>query len=183
MTDIDLAAYRADLRRFVLRLTGNADLADDIVQDTLVRALTSPAGFAGRAKPLTWLSAIALNMLRDHFRRPATRTETELDEDTLATLPGAEEDADLVLMQGEMGACITTHVMALPERLRDVLILHDMAEADHAEVAQALGISEGNARVLLHRARAVLRRRLAGQCRLDFGRDAIPCAPRDGRRS
>lgn len=180
MTDMDLAAYRADLRRFVLRLTGNADLADDIVQDTLVRALTSPAGFSGRAKPLTWLSAIALNVLRDHYRRPATRTETELDEESLAALPGEGEDADMVLMQGEMGACITTHVMALPERLRDVLILHDMAEADHGEVALALGISEGNARVLLHRARGALRGRLAGQCRLDFGRDAIPCTPRDG---
>ncbi|KIM00428.1 DNA-directed RNA polymerase specialized sigma subunit sigma24-like protein [Paramagnetospirillum magnetotacticum MS-1] len=180
MTHMDLAAYRTDLRRFVLRLTGNADLADDIVQDTLVRALTSSAGFSGRAKPLTWLSAIALNVLRDHYRRPATRTETELDEDALTALPGEGEDADMVLMQGEMGACITTHIMALPERLRDVLILHDMAEADHAEVALALGISEGNARVLLHRARIALRGRLAGQCRLDFGRDAIPCTPRDG---
>lgn len=58
--DFDLAAYRADLRRFALRLTGNADLADDIVQDTMVRALPSLASFAGRSRPMTWLSAIAL---------------------------------------------------------------------------------------------------------------------------
>lgn len=183
MTDLDLAAYRADLRRFVLRLTGNADLADDIVQDTMVRALASPASFAGRSRPLTWLSAIALNVLRDHYRRPASRAETELDEAVLSTLPAGEQSAEMALLTGEMGACITAHVMALPERLRDVLILHHMAEASHAEIAAALDISEGNARVLLHRGRAALKERLASQCRLDFAGDAIPCTPRDGEAS
>lgn len=180
MTAIDLAAHRADLRRFVLKLTGNADLADDIVQDTLVRALTSPRPFAGRSRPLTWLSAIALNLLRDHCRRPSSRAETALDEDALAALPAESPDAESTLLSREMGDCINGHLAALPERLRDVLILHQMAEADHAEIAAALDITEGNARVLLHRARAALRTRLSDHCRLDFAGDALPCTPRDG---
>lgn len=176
----DLAAHRADLRRFVLRAVGNADLAEDVVQETLLRAIASPAGFAGRARPLTWLSAIALNVLRDHYRRPGTRAEVEADAAVLEALPDDGEDVVLALMRDEMGTCIADHLMALPDRQREVLALHDIGGASHAEVAAALGIAEGNARVLLHRARAALRERLGRHCRLDLGRDAVPCTPREG---
>jgi RNA polymerase sigma-70 factor (ECF subfamily) len=180
VTGLDLAAHRADVRRFVVRVVGNADLAEDIVQETLLRAMTSAAGFAGRSRPATWLSAIALNVLRDHLRRPATRAETDADEAVLADLPSGEDDVVLALMKEEMGVCIAAHLMALPDRQREVLALHDMGGASHAEVAEVLGIGEGNARVLLHRARAALRERLGRNCHLDLGRDAIPCTPRDG---
>jgi len=179
LTDLDLAAHRAELRRFVGRVVGNADLAEDIVQETLLRAITASAGFAGRSQPGTWLAAIALNVVRDHFRRPASRTEVEADEMALAELPSDDDDVVLALMKDEMGACITAHLMALPDRQREVLTLHDIGGASHAEVAAVLGIGEGNARVLLHRARAALRERLGRHCQLDLGRDAVPCAPRD----
>jgi RNA polymerase sigma-70 factor, ECF subfamily len=179
VTDLDLAAHRADLHRFVVRMVGNADLAEDIVQETLLRAITSRAEFAGRSRPTTWLSAIALNVLRDHYRRPATRSEVEADEAALAELPSDDDDAVLALMKEEMGACITAHLMALPDRQREVLALHDLGGASHSEVAEALGVGEGNARVLLHRARAALRERLGRHCQLDIGRDAVPCLPRE----
>ena len=175
---LDLAQHRAALHRFVVRVVGNADLAEDVVQEALLRAIASPAGFAGNAKPLTWLSAIALNVLRDHFRRPATRREVGGGEETLEALPSEDEDALLALMKDEMGACIGDHLMALPDRQREVLTLHDIGGASHAEVAAALGIAEGNARVLLHRARAALRDRLGRHCSLALGRDEVPCTPR-----
>lgn len=176
---LDFAAHRTDLRRFVLSLVGNPDLAEDIVQETLLRAMTSPAGFAGRSQPMTWLSAIALNALRDHYRRRSTRTEVAADEAVLEELP-SDDDVVLALMQDEMGACIADHLTALPDRQREVLTLHDVGGASHAEVAEVLGVSEGNARVLLHRARAALRERLGRHCRIDLGRDAVPCTPRTG---
>jgi RNA polymerase sigma-70 factor (ECF subfamily) len=178
---LDLAAHRADLHRFVLRVVGNADLAEDVVQEALLRAIASPAGFAGRAKPLTWLSSITLNVLRDHYRRPGTRAEVESDTTVLEALPDDGDDVVLALMRDEMGACIADHLMALPDRQREVLTLHDIGGASHADVAETLGIAEGNARVLLHRARAALRERLGRHCQLDLGRDAVPCTPRDGR--
>lgn len=183
MTDIDFAAHRAELRRFVLRLVGDPDLAEDIVQETLLRAMRPASGFAGRSRPATWLSAIALNILRDHFRRPARRAELSVDEIVLAELPSADEDVVQALMRGEMADCIARHLLALPERQRQVLALHDMGGASHGEIAAVLGIAECNARVLLHRARAALRQRLRQHCRLDLGRDAIPCQPRGGEAS
>ena len=179
---LDIAAHRADLRRFVVSVVGNPDLAEDIVQETLLRAMTSAAGFAGRSQPMSWLSAIALNVLRDHYRRPATRAEAAAatDDAVLNELP-SDDDVVMALMLDEMGACITDHLTALPDRQREVLTLHDVGGAGHAEVAAVLGISEGNARVLLHRARTALRARLGRHCQLDLGRDAVPCTPRTGR--
>lgn len=180
MADLDLARYRADLRRFVLRAIGNVDLVDDIVQETMLRAIKAQGGFAGRAAVGTWLSSIAMNVLRDHFRRPATRGEVAADQATLAETPDEDgDDALMTVMKVEMGNCITAHLMALPDRLREVLVLHDMGGANHREVAATLAISEGNARVLLHRARAALRERLESHCQLDIGRETVPCAPRD----
>lgn len=171
------ATERANLRRFVIRLVGDGTLADDIVQEALLRAHRASAGFSERANRRTWLAVIALNVTRDHFRRASTRLEGAVaDVGTLAGAPSTG-DAEHTLMEHEMGACITAHLMALPERQREVLALHDMEGADHAEVAAVLGISEGNARVLLHRARAALRTRLSEHCRLSFGSDAIPCMP------
>jgi RNA polymerase sigma-70 factor (ECF subfamily) len=141
-----------------------------------LRACRAQAGFQGRANFGTWLAAIALNVARDHFRHPATWAEEVTDEDALARLP-CGEDTELPLMEREMGACITTHLMALPDRQRQVLALHDMGGADHAEPAQILGITEGHARVALHRARAALRARLRRHCHLSFGSDFIPCTP------
>ncbi|HEY0836267.1 MAG TPA: RNA polymerase sigma factor, partial [Azospirillum sp.] len=163
----DLAAHRADLYRFVRSVVGNADLAEDIVQETLLRAMTAAAAFVGRSKPSTWLSSIALNVLRDHYRRPATRAEVETGTDVLEAVPDDGDDIVLTLMRDEMGACIADHLLALPDRQREVLTLHDIGGASHAEVAATLGIAEGNARVLLHRARAALRERLGRHCRLD----------------
>lgn len=180
--DIGLAEHLPALRRFVRRLVARPDLAEDIVQETLLRACTAGAAFAGRSQPATWLAAIALNVLRDHYRKPATRNEVEADDTALAALPAPEEDPVLALMMQEMGACIVGYLMELPERQREVLALHDMAGASHGEIAAALGIAEGHARVVLHRARAALRELLSRHCRLDFKGDAVPCSPRPERR-
>jgi RNA polymerase sigma-70 factor (ECF subfamily) len=99
-----------------------------------------------------------------------------IDDHALAEIP-CDADAEHALLEQEMGACIAAHLMKLPGRQRQILALHDMNDASHAEIAEVLGVSEENARVLLHRARIALRARLRQNCQLSFGRDAIPCAP------
>lgn len=147
-----------------------------------MRALKSAIAYSGQAQIGTWLAAIVLNVLRDQYRA-ASRTESGDTVTMLAGVPAEDAGAVLGMMKDEMGACITGHLLALPERQRRVLVLHDMAGASHTEVAEALGISEGNAGIVLYRARAALRERLQCQCHLDFGRDAIPCSPSAPRRS
>jgi RNA polymerase sigma-70 factor (ECF subfamily) len=174
--DASLEEERMNLRRFAVRLTGDGSLADDIVQETLLRAHRAQSSFRGQAKLRTWLAAIAVNVCNDHFRRQASRREVAIDDPSVAEIP-CDADAEHALLEKEMGACIASHLMKLPERQRQVLALHDMGDADHAEIASILGLSEENSRVLLHRARITLRARLRQNCQLAFGRDAIPCTP------
>ncbi len=176
MRDASLAEERINLHRFAVRLTSDRSLADDIVQETLLRAHCAQSGFQGRAKRGTWLAAIAVNVARDRFRRQVAGREVAIDDDAVAEIP-CDADAERALMEKEMGACVASHLMKLPERQRQVLALHDMTGADHAEIAGILGLSEENSRVLLHRARIALRARLRQNCQLSFGRDAIPCTP------
>ena len=73
MRDMSLAEERANLQRFAIRMVGDGALADDIVQETLLRAHRSRSSFQGRAKLGTWFAAIAVNVARDHFRRQAAQ--------------------------------------------------------------------------------------------------------------
>ena len=82
------APERENLRKFVSRLVGNDTLADDIVQETLLRAHRARAGFEGRANRQTWLAAIALNVTRDHFRRaPVGMEKDAAGDEVLARSP------------------------------------------------------------------------------------------------
>jgi RNA polymerase sigma-70 factor (ECF subfamily) len=171
------AGEREFVRAFVLKLVGDPSLADDLVQETLLRAHKS-TGFKGDASRRTWLCAIALNLMRDHFRATARRPKQVSDPEVLLALP-SEEALEDDLLQREMDSCIRQYVLRIPERQRDVVALHDFAGLTHREVAAALGISVSNSRVLLHRGRAALKLLLEENCVLCFD-ESIPCQPKAG---
>lgn len=173
-------AHRGAVRGFLVSVLGDPALADDLTQETFLRAERARGRYRGDATVKAWLFAIALNLARDHLRAAARRgvtTDLEAAED----LPSAELGAELAAMQREMTACIGHYVLQLPGRQREAVALHDLGGLDHAQIAGHLGISEGNARVLVHRGRAALRRILEAQCVLSFD-DSIPCEPRPPKR-
>jgi RNA polymerase sigma-70 factor (ECF subfamily) len=170
-----LAAHRKAVRGLLLRLTRDAALADDLVQEALLRAVRAFPNLRGEASPGTWITAIALNLARDRFRA-ARRAPKTID---LNEAPGlaVEATAENEVLQAEMSACVLEHVAALPPRQRRVVLLHHFGGLDHAEIARQVGVSNGAARVILHRGLAALRGSLAEGCVLDF-RDPIPCERR-----
>jgi RNA polymerase sigma-70 factor (ECF subfamily) len=155
---------------------GDPALAEDLAQETFLRAERTRARYRGQASVKTWLFSIALNLARDQFRATARRGPPA-DLAAAENLPSAELGAELAAMQKEMSTCIGRYVLQLPGRQREAVALHDIGGLDHAQLALHLGVSEGNARVLLHRARAALRRLLEEHCILSFD-DRIPCEPR-----
>jgi RNA polymerase sigma-70 factor (ECF subfamily) len=173
---LDLAQHRDALLGFIWRMVGARDLAEDLTQDTLLRAEQNRASFRGQASPRTWLFAIAVNACRDHFRARARNAPRPLDLAPAERLP-ANEDLEQAFAQTEMGSCIAGYLFQLPERQREIVALHDMGGLDHGEISRLLGISESNARVLLHRGRAALRTLLEKHCTLAFD-DTVPCEPR-----
>jgi RNA polymerase sigma-70 factor (ECF subfamily) len=173
---MDLAQHRDAVLGFIWRMVGERDLAEDLTQETLLRAEQKRASFRGQASPGTWLFAIALNACRDHFRAKARNAQRSVDLAPAERLP-ANVDLEQALAQTEMGSCITGYLFQLPERQREIVALHDMGGLDHQEISRLLGISEPNARVLLHRGRTALRKLLEKHCVLAFD-DAVPCEPR-----
>jgi RNA polymerase sigma-70 factor (ECF subfamily) len=161
-------------------------LAEDLTQETFVRAARPGAVFRGLASERSWLFAIALNLCRDHFRAAARRPAPARYPKTVERVP-AGEDVERSLLRAEMSACIAEYLFRLPEPQRDVVALRDMGGLTHREIGAALGLSEAASRVHLHRGRKALRALLERDCILTLGDDPIPCerrpAPGDEKRA
>jgi RNA polymerase sigma-70 factor (ECF subfamily) len=173
-----LATHRQAVRGFVLALVGDEALAEDLTQETYVRVQRAAGSYRGDANERTWLCAIALNLVRDHFRSVKRAPETTLDAETREAIIDGGEDMELGALKKEMSSCIGAYLTQLPRSQYEVMALHDMAGLTHKEIAAQIDISVANARVLLHRGRAALRKMLEEHCILSLDKDAIPCERR-----
>lgn len=128
-----------------------AGAADDVVQETWLRATRSLAGFRWKSALRTWLTGIALNACRERFRsrRRLVVVPDPVPEATEADSPGAISVTAL-----------RNAVEALPEGYREVLLLHDVEGYTHEEIGQLLDISPGTSKSQLHRARGRMRQAL-----------------------
>jgi RNA polymerase sigma-70 factor (ECF subfamily) len=140
--------------RLVYRLCGDYDMAQDVTQETFLAAFRKISRFGGTGTLRGWLCRIAINLLRDQQRTQRRRS------DTLARFPAAEA-ADARTGEPFVRRRVHAAVDALGDKLRAVLLMHDVEEYTHEEIAEALGIAPGSSRARLSRARALLREALA----------------------
>ncbi len=147
----------ADTFTLARRLVSDDDDARDVVQEAYLRAYRSIGRFRGDAQFTTWLYRITANCASTHLGRRRRHRHDELDEevDVPDTKPGHDPQiaADGALLRQRLEAAIAE----LPPRLRAVVVLRDIYDLSHAEIAEQLGISESAAKVRLHRARRRLR--------------------------
>jgi RNA polymerase sigma-70 factor, ECF subfamily len=162
--------HQAMLLRVARAFVPSAAVAEEVVQDTWVGVLRGMPRFAGRSTFRTWLLSILVNRARStgaaEGRTVPVGAATEPVVDAArfdATGAWAEpprhwadEVEDRVLAQSLSGR-IAAAIEELPERQREVVMLRDVDGLSSEEVCLALGISEGNQRVLLHRGRSRLR--------------------------
>jgi RNA polymerase sigma-70 factor (ECF subfamily) len=145
-----------------LRLTGNPDDAAEVAQETYLRLLRSIKTFRGEAKFSTWLyrvtSSVAITSLRKRARRRhEVPLENEQWQDWHAPAsgdPGAELD------RRQLAERLDSALLNLPAGYRAVVVMRDVYGFSLAEVGNQLGISEGAAKVRLHRARQKLKEML-----------------------
>lgn len=147
----------ADTYSLARRLVSDPDDARDVVQEAYLRAFRSIRKFRGDAQFTTWLHRITANCAATHLGRRRRHRHEELDEEVAVTDQNPERDpaasADVTLLRERLEAAIAD----LPPRLRAVVVLRDVYDLGHAEIAAELGISESAAKVRLHRARRKLR--------------------------
>lgn len=147
----------ADTFALARRLVSDDDDAQDVVQEAYLRAFRSIKKFRGDAQFSTWLYRITANCASTHLGRRRRHHHDELDEEVAVPDPQPDHDpaaaCEATLLRDRLEAAIAE----LPPRLRVVVVLRDIYDMNHAEIAEELDISESAAKVRLHRARRKLR--------------------------
>ncbi|MDH3732682.1 MAG: RNA polymerase sigma factor [Gemmatimonadota bacterium] len=151
-----------------LRICGTPDAAEDLVQETFLRALRSWDGFDGRSKPSTWLYTIASRACgRMHRLRAGQPPYMESIDSLLPSgdegiiqLPSRDDpEADIVLR--EASDAVVAVVRELPLDFRLPFVLKEMAGLSVQEIATALGLNDSTVKTRLHRARLRVRKVVA----------------------
>jgi RNA polymerase sigma-70 factor, ECF subfamily len=174
--------YYQPVRRFILNTVRNEWLADDLVQETFIRINHHLATVRDATKLKSWIFRIAYNLCLDHFRRQAkspTLDQGEIPEETISSA-GASTQKELE--QFQMRQCVFGLVNHLPEPLRSVIILADVDEFSHQEIADIVGITVANVKIRLHRARKKLKLLLEEHCVFEVDeRNVLTCQPEKTR--
>jgi RNA polymerase sigma-70 factor (ECF subfamily) len=142
------------------RLTGNEEDARDVVQDAYLRAYRGLKRFRGDSSFSTWLYRITANCASTQLGRRSRHRHEELDDDAPLADERPEIDPELRASAESDRERVSAALLALPPRLRAVVVLRDVYDLPHEAIAAELGISEAAAKVRLHRARRKLRERL-----------------------
>lgn len=132
------------LLRLIMRMLGSADGdAEDLVQETWIRAVEKLSSFRGEAQFGTWLTRIGIRMTLDYLRE-GKRAHLPMGQaaEPMSCKPTHDERMDLE----QVFAC-------LPNGYRTVLLLHDLEGFTHAEIGEILGIPEGTSKSRLNAAR------------------------------
>jgi RNA polymerase sigma-70 factor (ECF subfamily) len=148
-------------------LRNEAD-AEDVAQETFLKAFRSLANFRGEAKFGTWLISIALNEARSRIRRNNVFPTDSIDETSEGhsdaspqLLRDWKEIPSQALERQEIKLLLQDAVASLPLIYRQVFVMRDVEELSTADVAQALKISVASTKVRLHRARLMMQKNLA----------------------
>jgi RNA polymerase sigma-70 factor (ECF subfamily) len=142
-----------------LRMTGNAALAEDCVQEAFVQAWRKLSSFQGASAFGTWLYRIAVNEVLGMQRRDRRRV-------THLQVVGEEERTEELKYSHALGVeageemDVEQAVHALPEGARNVFVMVGLHGYSHEEAASALGVAVGTCKAQLHRARQLLAKRL-----------------------
>jgi len=172
------------VRHVLARVVGSQE-ADDLTQTVFAKAAKGLPTFRGDAETSTWLYRIAANVASDWLRSRSTQ-EAKLtvplahasdDDMRAATIGSADVDGhpspEQQLSHKDMRDCIRREIGKLPDAHRDVLMLNALGGLSDDEIAQTLGISKGNVKVRLHRARQEFRKIIEARC--DFYRNELSC--------
>lgn len=155
-------ATYADAYTLAYRLTGNEEDARDVVQDAYLRAFKGLKNFRGDASFSTWMYRITANCASSYLAKRTKNRHEDIDSETSTAIADNRPDVDPELRADAAAERqrLNDALQSLPPDMRAVVVLRDVYDLPHEAIAAELGISEGAAKVRLHRARRKLRERL-----------------------
>jgi RNA polymerase sigma-70 factor (ECF subfamily) len=139
--------------------------AEDATQETFMRVLRYSSKLAAVDEPKTWLARIAWRVAVDRSKQRGRTKEIPFDDPDkpVVEVISADTPADETVQGTQVSAALEKMIAALPEKLRQPLILSTIEEMSPREVAATLGINEAGVRSRVFRARQILKEKLAQQ--------------------
>jgi len=161
-------AYSVPIYRLGLKMLGNTQDAEDVLQNTFLNAFTHLANFEGRSSISTWLYRIAANEALMTIRRHKSNINIEdlqIEDSDDEIMPASFVDWSILpeneLLSGESKKALDSAIQKLPESLRMVFVLRDVEDLSIRETAEILNLTEVNVKTRLLRARMALREQLS----------------------
>jgi RNA polymerase sigma-70 factor (ECF subfamily) len=171
LDDIDALdrMYRSRLLRLIAYSTGDLDLAETIVQDSLLKAFRARGSFRGDCSVYTWLARIAINLARDQqrsrsfqFWRKVHRTAPDLSE-VSSILPTRESSPEAQILAHERAQQVAASLETLSANQRTVFLMRFIDEMELQEICQATGMHISTVKTHLHRAVKAVRLKVGGE--------------------
>jgi RNA polymerase sigma-70 factor, ECF subfamily len=159
--------YQRRIERLIGRMVRDADLVEDIAQETFIRAYRALAQFRGEAQFYTWLYRIAVNTAKKalvDLKRDPLVSESALrgsgeDEDETSAVENeltSAETPETVLAAKEIAAAVNSAMDALPEELRQAVTLREIEGLSYEEIAEVMNCPIGTVRSRIFRAREAI---------------------------
>ena len=174
-----LVEHRSRIYRYILGMVRDPVEADDLTQETFLRAERQHDSLRDPAAAVPWLYSIATRVCLDRFRQRSRQAAHESKRDP-ETVPGPDErpSPQRRVERDEMSTCVQGYVAELSDGYQAVLLLHDVHGLTGREIAELLGDSIGSVKIRLHRARNKLQSALEAGCEFSYDeRGAFVCEP------
>jgi RNA polymerase sigma-70 factor (ECF subfamily) len=169
----ELLDRRAAMLGFIRGKVGDDELAEDILQDSLLRALQSGRELQDEHKLVSWLYQIIRNAITDAYRRRAA-AERRLEQYALEHMDEVASDED----RAALCKCLRALLPGMNPDYAELIEAMDLENEDSGSVAERLEITRSNLKVRHHRARRQLRQRLEETCRTCARHGCIDCTCR-----
>ena len=181
----DTEKYRARLTRYIGYLLRDAAEAEDLTQETFIRANQQQGTLRDPAALESWLYRIATRVSLDRLRQQKRTSGrcVKVPAEELAIVDEALPSPFTVIQQAEMSECVDRYTADLPDHYKAVLLLHDADGLTSEEIARLLRLPLTTVKMRLHRARQHLKDALNKACA--FGRDdrgVFICELKPGKR-
>ncbi len=161
MSDFELiyTTYFDRVFAFLMKLTRNREIAEELTQETFYQAYKSFHRYNGNCELFTWLCAIAKNLYLKHLKKSRHDTvDIELFRESISGVP--EEQPEIAFQKKVSSETLKKAVASLNSKYRDIVILRIYAELSFAEIGHKLGITENSAKVIFFRAKNMLKEEL-----------------------
>ncbi|WP_226585309.1 sigma-70 family RNA polymerase sigma factor [Halobacillus litoralis] len=155
--------YGHDLKWLAYSYVKDYALAEDITQETFIKAYQKYDTFKKESSLKTWLYKITINLCKDHLKSSYVRRVVKKGADLFRSIPSPRETPEELVMQKDEDEALLSHVLHLEDIYREIIILYYFEEFDIKDLSHVLNISPNTVKTRLRRARQLLQERLTAE--------------------